>query len=122
MRVAMLHFTLSGDDYDHVSALQSLVTESFIARNRKWMRIQGGNDQLPRAFAAKLGSRVRYGAKVVKFSQDTRKVTVSVLHASGLQQLEAEHVIVTIPFSVLRHCEIDSSVSLGKKTAIQRMR
>src|SRR4051794_17117493 len=39
--VAMLHFTLSGDDYDHVSALQSLTTESFIARNRKWMRIQG---------------------------------------------------------------------------------
>ena len=28
--VAMLHFTFSGDDYDHVSALQSLMTESFI--------------------------------------------------------------------------------------------
>lgn len=120
--VAMLHFTLSGDDYDHVSALQSLMTESFIARNRKWMRIQGGNDQLPRAFAAKLGSRVRYGTKLAKVSQNARKASVSVLHASGLQQLEADHVIATIPFSVLRHCEIDSSVSSGKKTAIQKMR
>jgi monoamine oxidase len=120
--VAMLHFTLSGDDYDHVSALQSLTTESFIARNRKWMSIQGGNDRLPGAFAAKLGSRIRYGAKVVKLSQDARKVSVSVLHPSGLQQLEADHAIVTIPFSVLRHCEMDSSVSLGKKAAIQKMR
>lgn len=120
--VAMLHFTLSGDDYDHVSALQSLITESFIARNRKWMRIAGGSDQLPRAFAAKLGPRVRYGAKLAKVSQDARKVRVSVLHASGLQELQADHVIITIPFSVLRYCEMDSSVSSGKKTAIQKMR
>jgi monoamine oxidase len=120
--VAMLHFTLSGADYDHVSALQSLMTESFIARNRKWMRIVGGSDQLPRAFAAKLGSRVRYGAKLAKVSQDARKVRVSVLHATGLQEAQADHVIITIPFSVLRYCKMDSSVSSGKKTVIQKMR
>jgi monoamine oxidase len=74
------------------------------------MRIAGGSDQLPRAFAAKLGPRVRYGAKLVKVSQDARKVRVSVLHASGLQELQADHVIITIPFSVLRYCEMDSSV------------
>jgi monoamine oxidase len=120
--VAVLHLTLYGDDYDHVSALQSLMSESFLARNRKWMMIQGGNDRLPKAFAAKLGSRLRYGAKVVKLAQDAQKARVSVLHATGLQQLDADHVIVAIPFSVLRHCEMDASVSPDKKRAISQMR
>lgn len=75
--VAVLHLTLYGDDYDHVSALQSLMTESFLARNRKWMMIQGGNDRLPKALAAKLGSRLRYGAKVVKLAQDAQKARVA---------------------------------------------
>jgi monoamine oxidase len=45
-----------------------------------------------------------------------------VLHAAGLQQLDADHVIVAIPFSVLRHCEMDASVSPDEKMAISQMR
>src|SRR4051812_44201936 len=114
--VRVLHFTLSGDDYDHVSALQSLRTESFLARNRTWRRLPGGNDQFPKVLAAQLGARLHYGAKLVKLSQDARHVQVSVLHASGRQQLEADHVIVAVPFSVLRHGELEAAMSPEKKT------
>jgi monoamine oxidase len=120
--VALLRFTLSGDDYGHVSALQSLTNEAFLAKNKKWMRIRGGNDQLPNALTAKLGSRVRYGAEVVRVSQDPRKVHVSVSTAARLEQVEADHVIVTAPFSVLRNWDLDSTISAGKIAAIQNMR
>ena len=120
--VALLHFTLSGNDYDHVSALQSVMNEAFIARNRKWMRLRGGNDQLPKALAAKLGSRLRYGSRVVRVSQDPQQVRVSVSTGAGVQQVEADHVIVTAPFSVLRNWELDSTISSGKRAAIQNMR
>jgi monoamine oxidase len=120
--VRVLHFTLSGDDYDHVSALQSLMMESFLARNRIWRRLQGGNDQLPKALAARLGSRLHYGTKLIKLSQDARHVQVSVLHANRRQQLEADHVIIAVPFSVLRNGELDAAVSRGKQTLIEKMR
>jgi monoamine oxidase len=120
--IAVLHFTLAGDDFDHVSALQTLWNEAFLAKNRKVMRIRGGNDRLPNALAAALGSRLRYGARVVRVSQTPQRVRLSVAAAAGLQQVEADHVVVTVPFSVLRHCELDSTISNGKRTAIQKMR
>jgi hypothetical protein len=101
--IALLRFTLSGDDFDHVSALQTLTAEAFVAKNRNWMRIRGGNDQLPNALAAKLGSRVCYGATVVRVSQDPEKVRVSMSTGAGLQQVEADHVVLTPPFSVVRN-------------------
>jgi monoamine oxidase len=117
-----LRLTLSGDDYDHVSALQTLKAEAFLAKNRKWLRIRGGNDQLPNALAARLGSRLRYGARAVGVSQDPEKVRVSVSTGSGLQQVEADHVIVTAPFSVVRNWELDSTISREKMAAIRNMR
>ena len=120
--VKLLRFTVSGDDYDHVSALQTLTTEAFYAKNQEWLRLRGGNDQLPKALAAKLGSRLRYGAKVVRVSQDSKKVWVSASSGAGVEQVEADHVVLTVPFSVLRNCELDSTISVGKRMAIQRMR
>ena len=119
--VALLRFTLSGDDYDHVSALQTLTTEAFVGKNRKWMRIRGGNDQLPNALAARLGSGVCYGATVVGVSQDPEKVRVSMSTGAGLQQVEADHVVVTPPFSVVRNWKLDSTISHQKRAAIQNM-
>jgi monoamine oxidase len=41
-----------------------------------WQKIRGGNDQLPRAFANKLGSSVRYDSAVVRIEQGPSNVTV----------------------------------------------
>jgi monoamine oxidase len=67
------HMTLNGDDFDHVSALQSLSIEAFEERNTRWRGIAGGNDRLPKALAAKLGHRVQYGAAMTKVEQTGRK-------------------------------------------------
>jgi monoamine oxidase len=120
--IAMFRITLDGPDYDHVSALQTLALECFAARNAHWMNIRGGNDRLPAAFAHRLGHRIHFGAAIVKIEQDPKKVRVSFLHAGSQQQLEADRVIIAIPFSVLRGIELDSSFSLPKRHAIANLR
>jgi len=119
--IEMFRLRLDGIDYDHVSAIQSIALEGFVARNSNWMSLRGGNDQLPAAFARKLGDRIQYGAAVLKVGQDTAKARVSFLHGGTQQQLEADHVILAIPFSVLRKLELDSSFSEPKRKAIANL-
>lgn len=118
----LFHFSLNGDDFDHLSALQSLMWESFLARDNEGRPLRGGNDELPKAFAAQLGNRIRYGTAVVKLEQDDKSARVTFLNGGVQQQLEADRVIVAIPFSVLRRVELDSSFSPQKRKAIFELR
>jgi monoamine oxidase len=120
--VQLFRFSLNGDDFDHLSGLQSLLWESALARNGEWRSLRGGNDQLPDAFAARLGGRILYGAPVVKLSQDSEKARITFLKAGTQQQIEADQVIVAIPFSVLRRMDLDGSFSAQKRTAISELR
>ena len=119
--VELFRFTLNGDDYDHLSALQSLLWEDFLTRNTTPMVLRGGNDQLPKAFARRLGERIHYGAAVTKIEQDAKKVRVTALQSGVQQQLEADRAIVAIPFSVLRKVELDSSFSPDKRRVISNL-
>jgi monoamine oxidase len=116
--IELFRLRLDGTDYSHLSALQTLALESFVAHNPSWTSLCGGNDQLPAAFARKLGDRIQYGAAVLKVGQDRARTRVSFLQGGIQQQLEADHVILTIPFSVLRKLELDSSFSEAKRKAI----
>jgi len=118
----LFHFSLNGDDFDHLSALQSLMWESSLSRNSEWRPLLGGNDQLPKAFAARLGNRIRYGTAVVKLEQNDKKARVTFVNGGLQQQIEADRVIVAVPFSVLRKIELDSSFSPQKRKAITELR
>jgi monoamine oxidase len=120
--VELFRLRLDGTDYSHLSALQSAALECFVERNSYWTSLRGGNDQLPAAFARKLGDRIQYGAAVLKVGQDRARTRVSFLQGGIQQQLEADHVILTIPFSVLRKLELDSSFSEAKRKAIASLR
>jgi monoamine oxidase len=119
--ISLLQMTPLGEDFDYVSALQDIMWQTFFARGKTWSKLRGGNDQLPRAFAEKLGARMRYGAEVRGVTQDKEKVTLSVSRAGQLEQVEAERVVLTIPFSVLRDVELDSSFSPQKRTVIANL-
>jgi monoamine oxidase len=66
----------------------------------------GGNDQLPKALARVLGSRITYNAPVVRLSHRSDGVTVTVRTRFGRQEVRADHCICTLPFPVLRDVEI----------------
>lgn len=118
----LFRMTLNGEDFDHLSALQSLSTDAFVARNTQWRGIEGGNDRLPRALAAKLGSRVHYGAAMTSIGQDGRKCRIGFQQAGEQHQLESDYVILAIPFSVLRRSEMDGSFPASKRKAIAGLR
>jgi monoamine oxidase len=118
----LFHMTLNGDDFDHVSALQSLSVDAFGARNTRWRGIEGGNDRLPRALAAKLGHRVHYGAAMTSVGQDRRKCRIAFLQSGAQHQIESDHVILAIPFSVLRKVEMGGSFSAPKRKVISALR
>ena len=118
----LFHMTLNGDDFDHVSALQSLSVDAFGARNARWRSIEGGNDRLPRALAAKLGNRVHYGAAMTSVGQDGQKCRIAFQQFGAQHQIESDHVILAIPFSVLRKVEMRGSFSTLKRKAISALR
>jgi monoamine oxidase len=119
--ISLLQMTPLGEDFDYVSALQDIMWQTFFERGKTWSKLRGGNDQLPKAFAEKLGARMRYGAVVRRVTQDKEKVTLSVSRAGQLEQVQADRVVLTIPFSVLREVELDSSFSHQKRTAIANL-
>jgi monoamine oxidase len=84
--------------------------------------IKGGNDRLPRAFAAALGDRVRYGTEVVRIAQDPAGVTVGVRDRTGRHELRADRCVCALPFAPLRRVRLDAGFSPEKMAAIRRLR
>ena len=84
-----------------------------------WHKIKGGMDLLPKAFAAHLGDKIRYGAAVVRIEQDAKQANVKFVKDGSLQTLSADVVLCTIPFSVLRRLELPA-LSSRKKDLIKR--
>lgn len=83
------------------------------------VRISGGNDLLPGAFARRLAPAIRYGAEVTAIGQDDDGVSVHV--RGGAEPLRADRAVVALPFSVLRSIPLLSPVSAGKRQAIEEM-
>jgi monoamine oxidase len=85
--------------------------------------IPGGNDRLPKAFAAALGDRVKLRCKVVRLEQSADEVTVTYLDAQGRQsQVRADRCVCALPFSTLRKVVIATPFADDKMRAIASLR
>ena len=84
-------------------------------------KIVGGNDLLPKAFAARLADRIRYGAAVVRIEQDENGVRAIYRQQGSPVTVTADRMICTIPFTVLRDVEVVPRFSPLKHRAIQEM-
>src|SRR5207248_949233 len=69
------YLDLWGDGVETSSALGLLRDIALRKNETETYAVKGGNDQLPKAFAAKLKSRIRYGAAVKRIEQAADKVT-----------------------------------------------
>jgi monoamine oxidase len=84
-------------------------------------KIRGGNDRLPHAMADALRDNIRYGAVVVRISQTPKNAEVTYTNAGSHHTLVADHVICTLPFTVLRGVEVHPQWSANKAFAIQNV-
>ena len=106
---------------DRVSTLEMLRLLAFGLKENQKVKIVGGFEQLPNAFAEHLKDKICYGAQVFRVLQEPSSVNV-FYHQGGLEQkISSDYVICTIPFSVLRKMEIAPGLSKAKNRAIQEM-
>ncbi len=112
---------LWGDGAETVSALAVLRDKAQEWEGNNWYRIEGGNDLLPKAFAARLSERIRYGATAVRIEHDAQGVQVVFLQAGRHHTCAGDYLICAVPFSVLRQVEVSPPFSPGKQKAIREL-
>ena len=109
-------------DFGRLSALAVTALEGAPndGPHTKTFGLIGGNDQLPKALAARLASNVRYNTAVRKLAHDAEGVTVTVRDATGQHEIKADHCVCALPFPLLRQIEITPAFSTGKMDAIRQ--
>jgi monoamine oxidase len=105
---------------ERINAAAGFAVESLQAGERL-TSIRGGNDRLPYAFAAALGSRVKYGSEVVRLGQDSRGVTIGYRDRDGHHELRADRCVCAMPFAPLRRVRLDAGFSDRKNAAIRNL-
>jgi len=112
---------LWGEGLESVSALAVLRDMAHIFESRARYRIRGGNDLLPKAFAARLSDKIRYGSPVVKIEHDARAVRVTFMAAGTHHTIGGDRLICAVPFSTLRRIEVSPRFTPGKTRAIEQL-
>jgi monoamine oxidase len=115
---AMLRMIVLGHDLAGMSALQFLRDAALGMSTRTWFKIRGGNDLLPKAFAAALSDRIHYGAPVVRVEQDDASVRATYLRAGVPVTVGADYMVCTLPPPVLNGIDGVRALSRAKQTAI----
>jgi monoamine oxidase len=110
-----------GEGSDVVSALDLLREAAPRALEKRLYVIRGGSDTLPRALAAKLADKIRYGCAAVRIEQNDRGARVVVSRSGTHETITGDYVICAIPFSVLRKVEFSPPLSREKQQAIARL-
>ena len=86
-------------------------------------RIEGGNDQLPKALAAVLGDRVHFRQEVLSVSYSRTKVRLKIRMVGGEeQQMDADYLVLAIPATRLRALEFHPSLPAEQTKAIAKLR
>jgi monoamine oxidase len=110
-----IHYMLLG--FDEAAALDS-IRDAISYHSPSKSKIKGGNDQLPRAFAAKLSDVIRYGCAVEHIERGQGRVRITYRCAGMLDHMEADSVICTIPYSVLRNIAVTPEWTQEKRKVI----
>jgi monoamine oxidase len=110
-----------GHDLSAMSALMLLRDAALGAKTKLWYKIRGGNDQLPKALAAKLSDKIEYGAEVRRIEQDERGVRAIFIRADAPHVASGDYLVNTIPLSVMRRIDVSPMLSEKKRAAIQQI-
>ena len=112
-----IHYTSLGFEND--SAADYIM--DLVNRSSPLSKIKGGNDQLPKAFAAKLSDVIRYGCAVEHIERSETGVRIRCRHAGMLDHIDADAAICTIPYTVLRRMAVSPEWSPEKRNVIDNI-
>ena len=103
------------------SALEAITLISSGHTGKQIHKIAGGNDQLPKAFAARLADKIIYGAPVRRIEQEKAGVAAIYSQNGANRRIAGDKLICTIPFPVLRRVQIAPRLSPQKDRVIHEM-
>ena len=82
-------------------------------------RVLGGNDKLPKTFAKKLGSKIKYNRALKRLKFNDKGVT-AIINKNGVNEsIKALKCVIAIPASVLKNVDIEPGFSSDKTYCIQ---
>ncbi|MFN7962295.1 MAG: NAD(P)/FAD-dependent oxidoreductase [Thermoanaerobaculia bacterium] len=118
-----------GLEIDHQSALNLLLLISaepepfeIFGDSDERFHIHGGNDQVPTRLAERLGSKIERGARLEAVSRGADgRYSCSVRRGEASSTVSAEHVILALPFTLLRDVKLDVELPAVKKKAITEL-
>jgi monoamine oxidase len=119
--IQLLELPAATAEDDPASLLWDLRERQYESQETARYKISGGNDLLPKAFAAKLSDSIRYGCAVVRIEQDSKKVRAIATQVGTHHTFEADRLICTVPFPVLRKVEVHPPFSEAKRKAIAEL-
>src|SRR2546426_7652489 len=119
--IELLEYPFTSAEDDPVSFLWNLREIAYESQETTRYKISGGNDLLPKAFAAKLKERIHYGSPVVRIEQDSNKVRAIAVQSGTHHTFEADRLICTVPFPALRRVEVQPPFSERKRKAIAEL-
>lgn len=85
------------------------------------VELDGGSDNLPRAFLPALGDKIRFGAKMIAIEQSADDVTIHFETRAGRERVTGDFAILAVPLPVLRHIEVSPAFSRAKQRAIRQV-
>lgn len=98
--------------------------ELFQAFGDEHYQVFGGNDQIAQGLAQALQDRIHLGQKLVKVQRNSNnRIELTFEHDAQTVSAEYDIAVLAIPFSVLRHIELDRSLELPswKQEAIHQL-
>lgn len=99
----------------------SFLHHEFEATFSNMVYLTEGSDALPNAFLPSLGPHIRFGASLEAIANTAKDVTAVYDTLAGRFRETADYLIVTIPFSLLRHIEVTPPFSPRKRRTIRQL-
>ncbi|MDX1584551.1 MAG: NAD(P)/FAD-dependent oxidoreductase [Thermoanaerobaculia bacterium] len=107
-----------GTSIEHGSALSSLTSDIAFFMTGAPFVLAGGNDRLPTAMADRLGDDIRYGSEVLAIRDLGSSTEVKVRRGDRVETFSGDHVICTIPATVMRNIEFQPGLPAAKRSAV----
>lgn len=105
--------------YSAAWVIRELALAKFVGADLR--KIDGGNDRLPAAFASRLKPVIHYACPVTNIEQSTAGASVRFTRAGRTLTINADRVICTLPFPILRTIPITPDVSPMKRRVIDEL-
>jgi len=102
-----------------LSVIQSHVKTSGFSEDTIEGRILGGNDQLPKAFAKNLGTKIKYNHAVRRINATSNGVEVLFTNKENNYTINGAKIVFAVPTTILKNIKVNPGFSKEKDHSIR---